>query len=255
VLALMVIRPEIRTSGPAGDSVQIQLGGGTQAAEVMRERLARADVRDVDVSVAGDEVTLSAPPELRATIAALAVPGHFGIYDWETSVAGPHGPSPADATVTGGEDAGHAAALSLHAAAARAAALDAPYVTVVRAQRQPDRAYVLARTPALTNRDLASAQPDRDPQAGESVVHLQFTADGAGAFSRLTRAVAHRGAERGANQHLALVVDNRILSVPYIDHRVAPEGLGGQEGAQISGELTPRDAHLLAAVLSTGPLP
>ena len=255
VLALIVIRPEIGTSGPAGDNVQIQIGGGTPAADVMRERLARAHVRDVDVFVDGDAVTLSAPPELRATVAALAVPGHFGIYDWETSVAGPHGPAPDDATVTGGEDAGHAASLSLDAAAMRAAGLDAHHVTVVRAEREPDRAYVLARAPALTNGELATARADRDPQARQPVVLLRFTADGAGAFSRLTRTVAHRGAAREANQHLALVVDDRIMSVPYIDHRVAPDGLDGLQGAQISSDLTPREAQLLAAVLSTGPLP
>jgi hypothetical protein len=253
VLALAVIRPEIPTSGPAADNVQIQIPGGAQAADVMRERLARADVHDVDVSVAGDAVTLTAPPELRATVAALAVPGRFAIYDWEASVAGPDGPAPKDDAVTGGEDAGHAASLSLTEANRRAAAQ--PGSIVVRVNRQPDRAYVLARPPGLTNADLASVQAGEDEQLGEPIVALRFTADGTNAFGRLTREIAHRGAAQEANQHLAFVVDDRLMSVPYIDYRIAPDGLEGQQRGQISGDLTPRDAQLLAAVLSTGPLP
>jgi hypothetical protein len=253
VLALVVIRPEIQTSGPAGDKVQIQIPGGAQAAGVMRERLARADVHGVDVTVDGDAVTLTAPPELRGTVAALAVPGRFAIYDWEASVAGPHGPAPADAGVTGGKDAGNAASLSLTEANRRAAGQ--PDCVVVRAPRDPARAYVLARSPALTNAGVASAQASRDPQAGQPIVALSFTAAGADAFSRLTREIAHRGAAQAANQHLALVVDDRIMSVPYIDYRIAPEGVDGRQGAQISSDLTPRDAQILAAVLSTGPLP
>jgi preprotein translocase subunit SecD len=51
------------------------------------------------------------------------------------------------------------------------------------------------------------------------------------------------------------VLDDRIVSVPYIDFRQAPDGLDGSAGAQIQGGLTPQTARLTAAVLNTGPLP
>jgi hypothetical protein len=242
VVVLAAIRPQLQ-SGPAGDGVQISIGGGAQAADVMRERLARADVHDVDVSVAGDEVTLTAPPELRATVAALAVPGRFGIYDWENSVVG----RPAV-----GDDV-EAAALPLRDAVARSRAH--PGSSVVRAERDPDRAYVLTGSPAVTGADLASARAERDPQLHQPIVSFRFTQDGVARFSDLTRTVARRGVARQANQHIALVVDDHIASIPYIDYRVAPEGIDGREGGQVSGDLTPADARILAAVLSTGPLP
>jgi hypothetical protein len=251
-VTLVVARPEVRT-GPAGDQVRVQLTGGAPAADVMRERLARAGVQNVGVSVAGDAVTLSVPPELRATVAALAVPGRFGIYDWETSVVGPNGPAPGDPAVTGGRDAGYGASLPYEEAVQRAAGQ--PGCIVVRTERDPRRAYVLTGSPALTSADLASAQPARDPRIGEPIVRLRFTPDGVTAFSRVTREIAHRGAAQRANQHLALVVDDRILSVPFIDYRQVPNGIDGTRGGQISSDLTPADARILAAVLSTGPLP
>jgi hypothetical protein len=250
-VTLVVARPDVQT-GPAGDRVQIHLTGGAHAADVMRERVVRAGVQNVDVTVAGDEVTLSAPPELQATVAALAVPGRFAIYDWETSVVGPNGPAPGDTAVTGGKNAGYGGALSLHDARERAAG--SPGCVVVRTERDPNRAYVLTGSPALTSADLASARAGRDPQLNEPIVLLQFTQDGIAAFSRLTRDAAHRGAAQRANQHIALVVDDRILSTPFIDYRQVPDGIDGSRGGQISSELTPTDARILAAVVSTGPL-
>jgi SecD/SecF fusion protein len=55
-------------------------------------------------------------------------------------------------------------------------------------------------------------------------------------------------------QHIALVLDDRILSVPFIDYHVAPQGIDGTHGGRVSGDMTARDAELLAAILSTGPL-
>jgi len=86
------------------------------------------------------------------------------------------------------------------------------------------------------------------------MVRLRFTSAGAAAFSRLTRDVAHHGAAQHAMQHIALVLDDRILSVPFIDYKVAPQGIDGARGGQVSGNLTERDTQILAAILSTGPL-
>ena len=95
----------------------------------------------------------------------------------------------------------------------------------------------------------------------EPVVALELTAGGGKAFSALTRELARRGGERATPgsglddaQHLAIVVDDRIVSVPYIDFRQAPDGIDGATGVQISGGLTPETARQLAALLSAGPL-
>ncbi len=55
------------------------------------------------------------------TVAALAIPGRLAIYDWETSVLGPHGrPVPADDSVTGGPGARQVATVPQDEAVARA---------------------------------------------------------------------------------------------------------------------------------------
>ena len=55
-------------------------------------------------------------------------------------------------------------------------------------------------------------------------------------------------------QHLAIVIDDRIVTVPFINFRMAPEGIDGAKGVQISGGLTPETARQTAAIVSTGPL-
>jgi preprotein translocase subunit SecD len=89
---------------------------------------------------------------------------------------------------------------------------------------------------------------------GEPAVTLDFTQEGKAAFSSLTRELARRGAERGARQHLAIVLDDRIVAVPFIDYRESPEGIDGP-GALISGGLSPESVRRIAAILDSGPLP
>lgn len=69
-----------------------------------------------------------------------------------------------------------------------------------------------------------------------------------------TRELARRGKARGDLQHLAIVLDGRVLSLPFVDHRQAPDGIDGRRGMQISGNLTPDDARRIATLLSAGPL-
>ena len=77
-----------------------------------------------------------------------------------------------------------------------------------------------------------------------------------------TRELAHRGADQAGSgdpvqtaQHLALVLDDRIVSTPFINWREAPDGIDGADGAYMSGLPTPEQARLTAALLSAGPLP
>jgi SecD/SecF fusion protein len=58
-----------------------------------------------------------------------------------------------------------------------------------------------------------------------------------------------------ALQHIAIVLDDRIASVPFIDFRQVPDGIDGREGAQIQGGLTPERTRQIAAILNSGPMP
>ena len=147
-------------SEPAADTVELSYrvdpSDAASAAQVMRERLATAGVRDARVSASGGTLTITAPASARADVAALTAPGRFAIYDWEASVLGPRGvPAPGDANVTGGQDAGRAAAIST--AGGRAAG---------RAGRRAPRGgasdgwFALGGTPALTNADIERARGD-----------------------------------------------------------------------------------------------
>jgi SecD/SecF fusion protein len=75
--------------------------------------------------------------------------------------------------------------------------------------------------------------------------------------------VAHRGSAKAAHgvtgteaqQHFAIVIDDRIVAIPYIDFRAAPDGIDGCAGAMIEGGLIPLTARRTAAILTAGPLP
>jgi preprotein translocase subunit SecD len=225
-----------------------------QAAEVMRERLAVAGVAGATVSVGADgRLVIDAPPEARSAVAALTRPGEFAIYDWEASVLGPGGrPAPLDDDVTGGDGAGSAAAVTRAEAEARAAA--AGDARVVRAIGL-DLWYALGGEPALTSADLAGAQPITDPMRNMPAVAIEFTERGQTAFSTLTRAIARRGADAREFQHLAMLIDDRIVNVPFINYREEPDGIDGAGGGQIAGGLTEQAARWTAAILVSGPLP
>ena len=115
---------------------------------------------------------------------------------------------------------------------------------------------------------LSGTRADIDPQSGGPVVLMQFTGKGKKIFHEITRREAERGAlvcqgQRDPNaiqqcaQHFAIVLDREIQSVPYIDFVRNPDGIPGDNGAQIDmgrgGSLS--DAKKLALVLQTGALP
>jgi hypothetical protein len=266
VVIALPLGSDERAAEPAHDAVQITYrvdppAAAERTAQLMRDRLAGAGIDDAHVSItSGASLTIVAPAAAREDVAALAQPGRAAFYDWERSVIGPRGvPAPADATVTGDPDAGHGAALTKADAEARAAAV--PGARVARAAG--DRWFVLGGDAALTNADIARAEPGVDEAIREPTVKIELTARGQGAFTELTRELARRGSaqagpgpgQQDAMQHLAIVIDDRIVAVPYIDFRQAPDGIDGAAGAQISGDLTPQTARDMASVLDTGPLP
>jgi SecD/SecF fusion protein len=114
---------------------------------------------------------------------------------------------------------------------------------------------------------LSGTRADIDPQSNQPVVLMQFTGKGKKVFHDITRKEAQRGATACAGQsdpqaiqqcvqHFAIVLDREIQSVPYIDFKRNPDGIPGDNGAQIDlGGGSLGDAKKLALVLQTGALP
>jgi preprotein translocase subunit SecD len=134
-----------------------------------------------------------------------------------------------------------------------------------------EKAYYLFRnTPELTGGDvkLSDFRADIDPNTNAPVVVMRFTEQGARTFQEVTRREAKRGAlvckgQHGqedvlrCSQHFAIVLDHEILTMPYIDFFRNPDGIPGDNGAQIDlgrgGTL--REAKRIAVAIQTGALP
>ena len=253
-----------RPTGTIELSYRVEPAAAQQAAQVMRERLSAAGIPGAGVSVSSGGLTIRAPAGAGEDVSALTKRGRLAIYDWERSVLGPRGVSaPADTSVTGGPDAGGpAAAISEVEAEARASGRPGGQVVHARSGA-PEGWFALGGDPALTNADIARAESTTEANTQDPIVELTFTARGQTAFAALTRELAHRGNETAADgvspvdalQHLAIVLDDRIVSVPFIDFRQAPDGIDGAAAMQISGDLTPETARRVAALLNAGPLP
>jgi preprotein translocase subunit SecD len=146
-------------------------------------------------------------------------------------------------------------------------------------QEEPSRTYFYSfrydpgnkkhPIPELTGDDLdfKGTRQDFDPQTKEPVVLIQFTKSGAKKFQDVTRTLVKRGRkladEQGlsggagndnANQQFAIVFDREMKSAPSVDFDDNPNGIPGNNGAEITGIPFP-DAKDLALVLQTGALP
>ncbi|HLB18545.1 MAG TPA: protein translocase subunit SecD, partial [Gaiellaceae bacterium] len=124
--------------------------------------------------------------------------------------------------------------------------------------------------PEMTGGDLvlSGTRADIDPQTSSPVVLMQFTGQGKKIFHTITRREAQRGSVlcqgktdstsvQNCAQHFAIVLDGQIQSAPYINFVQNPDGIPGDNGAQIDmgqgGGIG--DAKRLALVLQTGALP
>jgi preprotein translocase subunit SecD len=236
---------------------RLPTGDVTEAARIMRARLSAAGI-GAEVVARNGTLAITAAHEARAAVTALTAPGRVAIYDWERSVLGPDGrPAPTDISVTGGMAAGQDAELT--EAEARSRAAKHPGARAVRTDRG---GWFALGDAALTNADVAGARALEDP-TGHPVVRLDLTAAGQQAFKTLTAELVRRGAARSdgagplqSSQHLGIVLDDRLLSTPFINWREAPkDGFGAADGADLSGLPTPERAQLAAALLTAGPLP
>jgi preprotein translocase subunit SecD len=123
-----------------------------------------------------------------------------------------------------------------------------------------DGFYVLRNVPGLSGQDIVHPKASTDPNAGQPEVSFGFTPNGAAAFKALTRRLAERG-DRVSGvgdtlyQHFAIALDRRLISVPYIDFKVYPDGITPQSGADISGGFTTGFVKDVATILRYGPLP
>ncbi len=122
--------------------------------------------------------------------------------------------------------------------------------------------------PEMTGEDLNldGTRQDFDPQSSEPIVLMDFTGAGADKFHDITRDLAQEGQIRASRLaagtpkeaafgHFAIVLDDEIRSYPSIDYEENPDGIPGDNGAQISGVGNINAAKDLALVLQTGVLP
>ena len=99
--------------------------------------------------------------------------------------------------------------------------------------------FALRGEPAVGAADVASASAEAGV-TGEPTVLLELTPEGQQSFESLTRT---------ASEHIAIVVDGVLLSLPVLN---TPAGVSAAEGIQISGGLTQEDAEAMADGLAAG---
>jgi preprotein translocase subunit SecD len=263
-LVFTVARPDrgddraVPPTATARLSEPVAPGAGELATKTMRERLAAAGISPAFVSSEGDRLEVAVPPDARAAATALMAPGRFAIYDWEAGVLGPDGrPDPRDTAVTGGPDAGRAGALTK--AEAQEWADRGENARIV--QGESGGWFALAGPVALSNSSLTGARAAVDPMTEDPIVELELTEQGQRDFQELTRTIAQRGADNAlggdpltTSQHFAIVVDGRIMAVPFINWQEVPDGIDGARGMQIPVG-TAEQARQLAAILDSGPMP
>jgi SecD/SecF fusion protein len=126
--------------------------------------------------------------------------------------------------------------------------------------------------PEMTGSDLNLKGTRQDfgtqgAESGQPIVLMQFTHDGAKKFHDVTRTLAERGRTKYSTagspsgqednyaQQFAIVLDREIKSAPTVSFRDNPNGIPGNNGAEITGIGSVGEAKDLALVLQTGALP
>ncbi len=124
----------------------------------------------------------------------------------------------------------------------------------------PDaRFYVLKDNVALTGNQITNPQQSTDPSDTPDVT-FGFTSKGSSEFHNVTAAIAHRGeldspGQTSLDQHFAVALDNKLVTVPQIDFHQYPDGVNGDQGAVITAGFTISSARQLATQLRLGALP
>ncbi|MBV9473019.1 MAG: hypothetical protein JO206_08620, partial [Solirubrobacterales bacterium] len=119
--------------------------------------------------------------------------------------------------------------------------------------------FVLKDNIALRGNEITNPQQSTD-QNGAPDVSFGFSSNGKSAFQDVTAQIARRGSlvsglGQSLNQHFAVALDNQLITVPYIDYKQYPDGINGDNGADISGSFSISSAQDLANELRLGALP
>jgi preprotein translocase subunit SecD len=99
--------------------------------------------------------------------------------------------------------------------------------------------YAVRRVPAVTGRDLRTANQQLD-EYNRPAVGFSFNNEGAAKFGAFTQA--------NIGRQLAVVLDGRVQTAPRIESRIDYDG-------RITGTFTPQEAQDLALTLRSGALP
>jgi SecD/SecF fusion protein len=119
--------------------------------------------------------------------------------------------------------------------------------------------FVLRDHAALQGTDISDPKQSTD-QSGNPDVAFGFNGSGGAKFQAVTRAIAQRGFKvsvggQALNQHFAIALDRKLVTVPQIDFKQYPDGIQGSGGADITGGFTIQSAQDLATLLRLGALP
>jgi SecD/SecF fusion protein len=119
--------------------------------------------------------------------------------------------------------------------------------------------YVLRDHVSLFGNEITNPQQSTD-QTGQPDVTFGFNGAGGTAFQNVTAQIAQRGNlvsgfGQSLDQHFAVALDTQLITVPSIDHKIYPDGIPGNNGADITGGFTIQTAQDLATQLRLGALP
>jgi SecD/SecF fusion protein len=119
--------------------------------------------------------------------------------------------------------------------------------------------FVLRDNVALFGNDITNPQ-ESTSQSGSPDVQFGFSGAGGSEFQNVTAKIAHRGdlvsgLGQTLNQHFAVALDTQLVTVPFIDFKQNPDGIPGNNGADIEGGFTVDTAQQLATQLRLGALP
>jgi SecD/SecF fusion protein len=120
--------------------------------------------------------------------------------------------------------------------------------------------YVLRDDPVIAGKDVTNPLATTDT-TGQEVVTFGFKGGAGALFYKVTGEIASRGSQTsiGTNynfQHFAITLDQRLLTVPYIDFTQNPTGIDPSNGgSEITGNFTIASAQALANLLASGALP
>ena len=121
--------------------------------------------------------------------------------------------------------------------------------------------YVLRDDAQISGKDVTNPVEQQDPTTSEVVVAFGFKGPAVKAFENVTNTIAQRGEQNtiGGNnnfQHFAITLDQRLITIPYIDFTQYPNGItDASQGSEISGNFTISSAQKLANLLASGALP